>query len=134
MARSRKKKYDHYRRNSGYISFYYDVWDSDAFQSLTPKARCLLLELQRKEYPNRNGEIGMSEKNAAKLLGCSENTASDAFNELQQQGLIERCYYGDYTQGKASEWRITFLQCRGREPTNEWKESDPKKRDLHLKK
>lgn len=133
-SKSNKKHLQHYYKRGQSFPIYYDVWDSKAFRNLTPKARCLLFELQKAEFPNRNGFVGMSEKRAAKLLGCVENTASKAFEELQEQGFIELCLDGDYTQGKASEWRITYIQHQGREPTNEWKMEDPKKRDLRLRK
>ena len=100
---------------------YHGVWDSDAYRSLSSKARCLLLEIQRAEFPNRNGAVGMSERRAAYLLGCAENTASKAFEELIDRKFIERSFEGDYTNGLASEWIITYLPYRGNEPTDCWK-------------
>lgn len=110
---------------------YHHILDSEAYRSLTPKARCLLLELQYIEFPNRNGCVGLSEKRAAAFLNVAENTASKAFEELIDRGFIERSYEGDYSIGKASEWRITYLKCNSREPTNEWLYWEPKTKNPH---
>lgn len=134
MVTKKNKHLEHYYKGKKFVPFYKDVLKSDAFRELSCKSRSLLFDLQDIEFPNRNGHVGLSEKAAAELLGCSENTASKAFEELQEQGFLERSFEGDYTQGKASEWRITYIMCKGREATNEWKETDPKKRDLRIKK
>ncbi len=127
MAKRKNRAIEHYYKKGKYTPMYHDVLGSLAYRSLSPKARCLLLELQRLEFPNRNGMIGLSEKNAAKLLGVSPNTASNAFDELQNRGFVERSFEGDYTIGNASEWRITYLPCKGREATDEWKNWEPEK-------
>ena len=118
---SRKDKFRKHYRYGRFVQAFYEIWQSDARRDLTTKARCLIVELQLLEFPKKNGQIGLSEVKAAELLGCSPNTASKAFQELIDHGFIERCYDGDYTKGKASEWRITFLRCGNREATNDWK-------------
>ena len=116
------QQYQHYYHGrGGYVPFYYEIMDSTAYKSLSPKSRCLLMELQRREFPNKNGFVGMSEKRAADILDCAENTASKAFEELINRGFIIRNFDGDYTRGLASEWIITYLQYQGREPTHDWK-------------
>lgn len=103
MGKKKNKPIQHYYKMGKFTPLYHDVWDSDAYRSLSPKAKCLLSEIQRAEFPNRNGKVGMSEKVASRLLNCAENTASKAFEELLDRKLIERCYGGDYTIGLASE-------------------------------
>ncbi len=123
MGKKKNKHLEHYYRDHGqWRPIYVKVLESEAFLSLSFKARCLLMLLQQHEYPNRNGQLGMSEKRAAKLLRCAPNTASKAFEELIDRGFIIRSFDGDYTRGMASEWIITYLPYQGREPTNEWEE------------
>lgn len=121
MGKKNNKDLAHYYTRGKFTPCYHDVMNSSAYRSLSFKARCLLLEMQKIEFPNRNGSIGLSEIAAAKLLGCAPNTASVAFDELLDRGFIERCFDGDYSRGIAAEYRITYLPYYGREPTDEWK-------------
>lgn len=122
MKKHKNQALQHYYKAYGrFTPIYHHILKSPAFRALTPKARCLLLELQYREFPNRNGRIGFSENDAAKSLGCAPNTASKAFQELIDKGFVERSFDGDYTRGLASEWILTYLPYKGREPTNDWR-------------
>lgn len=122
MVKKKRTDLEHYYKGrGGYIPVYLSVLNSKEFKALSHKAQILLLRMQHIEFPNRNGHIGLSESNAAKLLMCAKETASKALDELQKTGFIERCYNGDFTRGMASEWRITYLNYKGREPTHDWK-------------
>ncbi|MCI5060187.1 MAG: hypothetical protein MRY79_03845 [Alphaproteobacteria bacterium] len=134
MAKNKKLALGHYYKHGKFVPLYHRVMDSDAYQALTFKSRCLLIELQRLEFPNRNGRIGLSETKAADILGCSPNTASAAFQELIEKEFIIRSYEGDYTRGKASEWEITYLPCKGREPLDLWRDYKPEKQNPNRKK
>ncbi len=115
------KNIEHYYKRGKSVPAYHDIMDSEAYRSLSAKSRCLLLELQRIEFPNRNGRIGLTVQKAASLLRVVEDTASAAFNELIDRGFIERSLDANYLRGISREWRVTFLPCNGRPPTNEWK-------------
>ena len=117
-----KKKSSLVQRSGGFVPVYYDLMDSPAYKSLSPKARCLMLELHRLEYPNRNGHIVMSEQQAAIALGCAKNTASKAFEELIDRRFIKKSQEGNWYLKKATEWTLTFLKVNGREPTDDWKD------------
>jgi hypothetical protein len=122
MGRKKNKSLEHYYKKRGrFFPLFHDIFLSSAYRDLTPKARCLLHELQFVEFPNRNGRIGMSETKAAALLGVVPNTASKAFEELMGKGFIERMFDGDHTKGLAAEWRLTFLPYDGKEPSDDWK-------------
>lgn len=88
-------------------------------------ARCILDELQNLHRPGRNGRIVLSVETAMTALNKSYNTVKSAFWELEGIGFIERMYEGDYTKGKAREWRLTYESCQGREPTDDWKNKNP---------
>jgi len=117
----KKSAISYIARKGKFIAIYEEILDSTAYKALSHTARALLIELYRMEFPNRNGMIGLSEISAGKKLSCASNTASKAFEDLIDKGFIERMFDGDYTRGKASEWRLTFLPYRGMEPTDEWK-------------
>jgi hypothetical protein len=125
-----KKKRGQYRIKGGYVSFPLAVLKSDAYLSLTSKSRALLVYIQSLEFPERNGRIGLSEANASKHLDCSPNTASKAFDELINRGLIVCYNEGCHLSGMAREWCITYLPVNGREPTDDWKEYRPKTESL----
>ena len=109
-----------YKVSGRYIPLRHDIFYSKAYRSLSCRAKCLLTELHFLEYPNRNGRIGLTEKRAAQSLSCTENTVRKAFVELVSAGFVERMLDGDYKQGMASEYRLTYLHFDGKEPTDEW--------------
>jgi hypothetical protein len=63
--------------------------------------------------------------NAAKLIRANKDTASKAFRSLAEHGFIALTK-GEYWQERlAREWRLTFEECNGREPTDDWKRWRP---------
>ncbi|MEZ5919209.1 MAG: hypothetical protein R3D66_04685 [Alphaproteobacteria bacterium] len=88
---------------------------------MSVNARCILDELQDRYFGNNNGRICLTVEDAAEEIGRSYNTAKTAFWELEEKGFIERMLEGDYRKGKAREWRLTYEQYQGREPTDDWK-------------
>jgi hypothetical protein len=113
------KKFKH---PNGFIGLPRHVFESLAYRSLSLKARCLLDEFQNLYRPNRNGRIVLPIEIAAERLGVAENTVRRAFDELQNKGFIIRTMDGDWSKGRAREWRLTYEPCNnGREPTDEWR-------------
>lgn len=121
----RKKLYENYKHEGGFIGLPKRVFESPAYRSLKLSARCLLDELQFLYRPQRNGRIGFSVSKAAERLNLTEKTVSAAFRELEKHGFIERSLEGDYRKGIAREWRLTYEPCQGREPTDDWKAWTP---------
>ncbi len=59
-----------------YTQLFHWVRKTDAWRSLSPYARLLYIELRAKFTGANNGDISMSYREAAELLGCSRNAAS----------------------------------------------------------
>jgi hypothetical protein len=92
---------------------------SPAFRSISPRAVMLLLVLQDVWRPPL-GSVHMGERDAAKRLGCSQRAAGRAFDDLRDAGFIVCVNESDFLSGKAREWRLTWLPCGNRAPTDEW--------------
>ncbi len=105
------------------------VYESPAFQDLSDTARSLLLELCRRHNGSNNGQIGLSVREASKLLHRSDKTISLAFNDLMSHGLIRQTSKQDYLNGKAREWAITFYKRNGCAPRDDWNRWTPDKLD-----
>lgn len=83
--------------------------DSPAYRSLSCHARCLLVELGRRYTGENNGNIPMSVREAARLLGAGKNTAQKAFSELEDRGFIRPNVKGAFTfkARHATTWILT---------------------------
>ncbi len=104
----------------------HEEWlNSPAYRSLSTNARCLLEEFQRIYWPDRNGRLSISNANACELLGVSENTARNAFRQLEERGFLTLTHEACYVAGKATEYRLTIEEHNGREPTDDWRDWEP---------
>ena len=84
MPRSHNKTGRSRERVPGTFSLIrHDVVKSPAFRSLTPAARSIWLELLLRFKGYNNGDIPLSCREVERLVGISKNTASKAFQELQ---------------------------------------------------
>lgn len=63
-----------------------------------------------------------SVKRAKDALGVSKPTAIKAFDELSNKGFIDLVNQHEWLNGRAREWRLTYLPYKGREPTDEWED------------
>ncbi len=117
----KKNLHKRYKHEGGFIGLPTRVFDSAAYRDLSLKARCLLDELQKVHRSGLNGRIVFSIDMAAQRLNVTPKTASSAFQELIDHGLIERMLDGNWLNGQAREWRLTYEIYKGREPTDEWK-------------
>ena len=97
-----------------------DWFDSDAYRDLNCTARCLIDEFLNIYRPNRNGQLSISTRKAAKLLSVSENTAIKAFRDLVEHGFLILSNHHCWTQGKAREYELTVREEDGRTAKNSW--------------
>jgi hypothetical protein len=123
MTYKKKPLYKKFHHEGGFVGLPRRVFKSAEYRKLSLKARCLLDELQNRYIGSNNGQITLSNESAAERLNCSYNTVKSAYTELQKKGFIDLCLDADYTKGRAREWRLTYESYRGREPTDDWKES-----------
>lgn len=94
--------------------------NSNAYRSLTPNARSLLVELTMLDKGDNNGSLFLSVRDAAHRMGVADLTAaSRAFDDLLALGFIELTQVSNF-RVKASEtsrarcWRLTWLVGPGR--------------------
>ena len=93
--------------------FYFWEWQSPAFQSLSPAARCLLLELKMLHTGRNNGSLFLSVREAARRIGIGKNQAAQAFAGLQDRGFIRANVVGAFNlkagarRGMATSWVLT---------------------------
>lgn len=97
------------------------MYDSLAFQSLSVRARCLLLEFRRRFNSYNNGQITLSIREAATVIKGSKSTACTALGELQQRGFVRVVSKGVYQNRHATSWLLTFEEYNGATPTHDWK-------------
>lgn len=111
------------KKEAPYMRVFFWMFDSVAFQSLTPKARSLILSLSRLYYGGNNGKIFLSYRDAARISGFSKNTAKEAFEELIQKGFVKALVKGSFNvkQPHATTWILTWWPSHdGRVATKEF--------------
>ncbi len=93
-------------------------WELDlpAYLHLSTGARALLIEFRRKFNGSNNGDIAMSVREAARLLGCHKDTAVKALREVEEKGWIRPMEKGSFHMKSeaggrkfraATTWRLT---------------------------
>ncbi|AMS40508.1 hypothetical protein FHS67_002881 [Aminobacter aminovorans] len=88
-----------------------------AYRSLGPYARCLYVEIKRRYNGQNNGNISMSYREAAHLLGCSNKPVPNAIDELIEKGFIKPSQKGSFDWKtrldsgamRATTWILTEL-------------------------
>jgi hypothetical protein len=108
------------------------VLNSNAYRSIAPNARSLLVELVMLHNGENNGSLYLSVRDAARRMGVADLTAaSRAFDDLMALGLIEVAQDAHFSV-KASEasrarcWRLTWLAGPGRKaPSWDFLEREP---------
>lgn len=100
--------------------------DSLAFRSLKPLPQALLVQMIRRFNGFNNGAIGFGHREAAAACNVNKDTIKQAFDDLQNRGLIRASRRGgfnmkDITARRATEWRLTWLDALGIKPTHDFK-------------
>lgn len=105
---------------SRFVRLDYRILNSNAYRSLSPNARSLLVELIMLYNGENNGSLYLSVRDAAHRMGVADLAAtSRAFDDLIVLGFIEMTQES-FFQVKASEtsrarcWRLTWLVGPGR--------------------
>ena len=89
-----------------------DLINSEAWRHTSLAARALLVEIASLYNGANNGRLGLSVRQGAERLQCSKDTASRAFRELREHGVVETTYEGKFKEKElASEWRVTWKRC-----------------------
>lgn len=101
-----------------------------AWQSLSPAARSIYVELAQRYNGFNNGEISLSVREAARLVHVAKDTASKALHELETKGFIKRrlCGSFNFKLRHATTWILTEFGLDGSPPTKEffsWRPENP---------
>src|SRR5436305_9553855 len=95
----RKRKVDATGRNRNhrFVALDFALLGSDAYRSLSTGARALLVEFNRLYNGANNGELYMSQRKAAELVGVANHaTAAGYLRELQDRGFIRQKIKGSF--------------------------------------
>jgi hypothetical protein len=93
-----------------FVTLYFWEMDLPAYREMSLAGRALLVEFRRLLFSgHKNGQIGLSVRQAAELLRCHPDTANKALHELQEKGWIRQVVKGgfNFKHRHASTWRVT---------------------------
>lgn len=136
MGRNRKRKVDATGRNTNYrfVALDFALLGSDAYRGLSTGARALLVEFNRLYNGANNGELFMSQRKAAELVGVSNHvTAAGYLRELEDRGFIKARIKGSFDNKTrlATTWVLAQHRYNEQPPTREfmrWRASSEQKR------
>ena len=110
------------RRNTEpFIMLRYYIYDHRAWKALSPKARCIYLELRRRYNGRNNGEISLSMREASEVAQSSKATAQTALNQLVAHGFIRLNHKGHFRNRHATTWILTSEGMGDRARTSDWR-------------
>ncbi|MBY0429346.1 MAG: helix-turn-helix domain-containing protein [Alphaproteobacteria bacterium] len=105
-----------------FIQVYHYEIDSVSYRKLSCGARALWIKLRSLFYPDNNGEIFLSVRDAAEDLNVAHNTVRRFFKELIDGGFIKENIKGAFTRKNrhATTWIITCHPYKGMRATKEF--------------
>lgn len=109
---SRRRNPKSWRFSDRYVMLFEWMLKSLAWQHATVYERCLYLEIRRRYNGRNNGDISLSQREAMKLLGCSNTPVERAFKGLIAKGFIKPQQRGsfDWKAGRrATRWLLTEI-------------------------
>jgi hypothetical protein len=103
------------KKEARHLRLYHWFLRSGAWQSLSPNARALYVEMVARYNGSNNGRIHMSVREGADLLRIGKNAAATALVQLQERGFIVVTRRGGFNlrhrDQMATEWRLTEFCC-----------------------
>ena len=124
-----------YKRKGGgkFVMIDRYVFQSAAWQALTPHERAAYLELKWRYNSHNNGWIGLGERELARALHSGKDTARRALGGLIAKGFVVKASPSGFNRKNrvATEWRLTEYRDdkTGEPPTKDfirWRPSDEK--------
>lgn len=123
MAKRRKRKVNAKGRNEGlgqYLPIPYSMAQHPAWRSLSGSAVKVWIEIRCRYNGRNNGELSLSLREAASLLGMSQTTAKRAFDELIEAGFLIRRHTGSWYGRQAAEYITTDRSFEGAHASRNW--------------
>lgn len=133
MSDKRRRKVNHTGRSEGsgrFVQLHLWLLRSAAWQSLSPPARSIYVELGALYNGSNNGELYLSVRKAARLINVSKTTAARGFKELTGSGFIRPRQEGafDWKARHATSWILTEHSFAGHLATKEFMRWQPEKK------
>ncbi len=110
------------RNGPGFIQIHRYLLKSSAWLSLTPQARAVYIELAAIYNGSNNGELALSQRDAARRCRIAKDTAAKVLQELIEKGFIAVVTGGSfgYKLRHATEYRLTDYEYGNKLPTKEF--------------
>ncbi len=97
---------------------------ADAYQSMHPYSRQLLVQLRRRSNGNNNGHIVLGYREAMEVLGAGYKLTKLAFEQIQDRGWAKVTKKGVFTVREsdrdASEWAVTNEPLNGQPASKDY--------------
>ncbi len=115
-------------KSQSFVMLKVNIFESSAWRTLTPNARCAYTEIRRRFKGNNNGEIPLSCRELGERLNISKASAMRAFDDLIRAGFIKigQDSNFDWKQKTSRRWILTDEVYNGNSPTNEWQNYNQK--------
>lgn len=105
---------------------------TEAWATLKPGPRALYIELKRRFNGSNNGELWLSNRDAAKAINVSKNTIGPYFAELERRGFIRKARegcLGPAGKGQSAVWALDEERTTDMQPARKaflrWKNQKP---------
>ena len=129
MPNPMKQKFSRRARRSGHLESVEEQFKrlrhamlaSDAWRALSGNAIKVYLELCRRYDGRNNGQIHLSQAEAARLLFISKSSVKRALNLLAKLGFVKYATRGSFYGRRAATFILTDCTYQGHQPTNEWR-------------
>lgn len=106
-----KRAYKHGKRGGGkHVQLSEALQATEAWATLKPGPKVLYLELKRRYVGTNNGQLVLSQRDAARALNVHRNTVGPWFRELEERGFIymtRAAYLGPSGVGQAPLWALS---------------------------
>jgi DNA-binding MarR family transcriptional regulator len=105
-----------------FVALPFWMLSTDAYRSLRPVSRALLVELHALFNGSNNGKLFLSVREAAKRLGVGKSTASAALAELTDRGFVRPLVAGTFHRKTrhATTWVLTLHSLGDALPTKDF--------------
>ena len=116
-------------RSAGrFVALPHAMLHSAAYRGSSRNARVLLVEVASLYNGANNGEMFVSVRDAAKMIGLRDVSAANAaLKELVDHGFLRVTSLGSFkvTVRHATQYQLTWHSLNGRAPTNNWRDWTP---------
>jgi DNA-binding transcriptional MocR family regulator len=123
--------------NTPHVRLDHWFYDSASWQALKPAPRAFYIELKRHFNGNNNGQIFLSQRDAAKNMNVGRDTIASYYTTLIEHGFITQTRghcLGPSGVGQSASYALTELPLDGKSATKDfmqWKKQKPRRKIQH---